>query len=299
MSAYLRLVLHQTAPTRGEVDANLAEIRARLAASAPAPDPDGRGAPSGRTLAVFPELSTTGYGLGSRTRELALPTAAAPPVSGPEGIDLLLGFPEAASDGRVFNAAGIVRGDAWLHRYRKCFLPTYGAFDEGRFFAASREGPRPVALAEGWRVVPLICEDLWHPSLTYLASLQGADVVVAIAAAPGRGGGEGIEGAGGGFASMATWERMASALALFHQVWVVVVNRAGVEGGVTFAGGSFVVRPDGEVVRRAGTGPETLSVDLDPGAVAHARRLGAHIRDEDGSLLLRELERILHPDRDR
>jgi predicted amidohydrolase len=139
----------------------------------------------------------------------------------------------------------------------------------------------------------LICEDLWHPSLTYLAGLQGADVVVAIAAAPGRGAGE-----GSGFRSMETWERMASALALFHQLWVVVVNRSGAEGGITFAGGSFAIAPDGTLRARAGHAPETLSIDLDPGEVAHARRFGAHLRDEDGTLLLRELERIVRPDRD-
>lgn len=245
------------------------------------------------TLVVFPELALTGYGLGSRTRELALPSDAPPPIPTDAGTVALVGFPESAPDGRIYNTVGAVRGERWVHRHRKCFLPTYGTFDEGRYFAPSRSGPKVFEVAPGWRAATLVCEDLWHPSLTYLAALRGADMVVAVAAAPGRG-----VRADGSFTSMDRWLTMGSALASFHQLWVVVANRAGVEGGLTFGGGSFVVAPDGEVVARldAAAG-QRLDLELDPAAVRHARRDFAHLRDEDGTLLLRELERTLHPDR--
>ena len=68
----------------------------------------------------------------------------------------------------------------------------------------------------------LVCEDLWHPSLTYLAALRGADVVVALTAVPGRGATE--SGDGLVFSSMDRWLSMATALASFHQIWVVVAN---------------------------------------------------------------------------
>lgn len=287
MTHPLRLIVEQTAPLRGDVDHNRQRIQAALDRSAQAGD--------GTTLVAFPELSLTGYSLGSRTGELALDTAAPPPVCAAQGVVGVLGFPERAPDGRIYNAAAAIRDDAWVHRYRKCFLPTYGTFDEGRYFAPSRTGPEVFDAAPGWRVATLICEDLWHPSLTYLAALRGADIVIALTAVPGRG----VDPASSGpaFTSMERWVAMATALAAFHQVWVVVANRAGVEGGLTFGGGSFVVAPTGDVTARLDAQADTrIELDLDAGAVASARRLYSHLRDEDGTLLLRELQRTLHPD---
>jgi len=247
------------------------------------------------SLVAFPELSLTGYDLRMRTAELALSPDDPPPVSPSPGQIAVLGFPDIADDGRVFNAAGVVCDDGdgarWLHRYRKCFLPTYGTFDEGRYFASSRVGPR-VFDAHGWSIATLICEDLWHPSLTYLSALQGADLIVAPTAVPGRRPDE-----GGAFHSMDRWVDMARALATFHQLWIVVANRAGVEGGLTFGGGSFVVGPEGDVEARAGASAgDHLELDLDPASIARARTRFSHLRDEDGSLLLRELGRLVGPD---
>ncbi|MDT8367732.1 MAG: nitrilase-related carbon-nitrogen hydrolase [Longimicrobiales bacterium] len=285
MTAPLRLRVEQTAPLRAEVEHNRIDLQARLDAQAASASPE---APA---LLAFPELALTGYDLGARTRELALSTDAPPPLSPPRGVTALLGFPELAADGRVFNAAGAIRDGAWIHRYRKCFLPTYGSFDEGRFFAPSRDGPDLFEAAPGWRVATLICEDLWHPSLTYLAALRGADLVVVLAAVPGRG----VDGPDR-FANLATWHQIAVALALFHQIWVVVANRAGVERGLTFAGGSFVVAPDGACVASLPADADlSLDLTLDPEAVARARRPGSHLRDEDGTLLHAALGRLLHP----
>jgi predicted amidohydrolase len=281
MTHPLRLVIEQTAPRRGDPYANAAGMQAALDVVAA----------EGPTLIAFPELALTGYGLGSRTAELALPETDPPPVRTAEGVVAIFGYPELAADQRIFNTAGAVSGARWVHRHRKCFLPTYGTFDEGRFFAASREGPT-VFDVHGWAVATLVCEDLWHPSLTYLAALRGADLIVALAAAPGR-----SPDSDGGFVSMDRWVHMAEALASFHQVWVAVANRSGVEGGVTFAGGSFLVAPDGSLVERLG--PEAgarLETDLDRRTLQQARARFSHLRDEDGSLLLRELERTLHPD---
>lgn len=291
MKAPLRLLVEQIAPLRGEVEHNRRLIQDAIDAAPGAEVESGSHA-----LVCLPELALTGYSLGARTAELALATPDGPPLHTPPGVTALLGFPERSEDGRTYNAAAAIHGDRWVHRYRKCFLPTYGTFDEGRFFAPSRVGPSVFEAAPGWRVATLVCEDLWHPSLTYLAALRGADLVVALTAVPGRD----VEPQGPrpAFRSIERWVAMAKALAAFHQIWVVVANRAGVEGGLTFGGGSFVVTPQGEVAARldASAGAR-ITLDLDPDAVASARRLYSHLRDEDGSLLLRELERTLHPDR--
>jgi predicted amidohydrolase len=127
--------------------------------------------------------------------------------------------------------------------------------------------------------------------LAYLHALQGADVLVVMAAAPGRGVWEGGE-EGGFFASSAAWERIARTYAQLYGVYVAVCNRTGVEGGVTFAGESLVVAPDTSVIARAGIDEQVLSFTVERAAIQAARTPYAHIRDEDAALAIRELQRI-------
>jgi predicted amidohydrolase len=54
----------------------------------------------------------------------------------------------------------------------------------------------------------------------------------------------------GSFGSADIWDRMVRTTAQLCGIYVVLVNRVGVEGGVTFAGGSVVAAPDGEVLAR-------------------------------------------------
>ena len=278
----LRLRVEQFAPVLGNPGANLHRMgEARRAAAA-----DGVG------LLVTPELSLTGYDLRDRTHEVALPLGASPFPALPEGPDLVLGMVELGPDFVPYNTAVHLRGGSVLHRHRKLYLPTYGMFDEGRYFGAG-ETVRAYDAGEGWRMGLLVCEDLWHPSLTWLLATAGASLVVVQSAGAGRGTWEGGT-EGRRFASWKTWEHLAVAAATAYAVYVVVANRVGVEGPAVFAGGSFVVGPDGRVLARADDLHEDrLTVDLSLDEVARARRPFAHARDEDPHLVARELARIL------
>lgn len=282
----LRLRIHQTAPRLAEVTGNLAEMDALLAE-----------APAG-SLVVFPELAHTGYDLGVRARELALEASAPPPLrpSGP-GVTAVWGFPEVAGDGRLYNAAGAVDASGWIHRHRKRYLPTYGMFDEARTFAPGVQGPHIFHPHPSWPTALLICEELWHPGLAYLAALRGAHLLLILAAAPGRGSPRDPEEDGTRFGSHGAWRLLARTAALTHGMYVALANRCGAEGGVVFAGGSMVVGPDGTVLAEASHAePDTLDVVLDLDAVRSARTPYAHIRDEDPSLMIRELEDIVRTD---
>lgn len=276
----LRLQLHQTAPALADVAAN----RSRLEASAAAADAD---------VLVFPELHLTGYTLGHRARELGVDLARAAPVTLPRtGPTVIFGLVERGEDHLTYNAAVAQRGATVLATHRKVYLPTYGTFDEGRIFAAGRRSVRPFALAEGWQAGLLVCEDFWHPSLAYLLALQAMDVLVVLAAAPGRGAPTGDADAR--FGSAASWELLARTTAMTHGVYVALCNRVGVEDGVTFAGGSMVVDPRGEILAKAPQGEESvLEVALERDAVARARQPYAHLRDEDPAVTLHTLERIV------
>lgn len=281
--ASLRLRIAQTAPRRGEVEANAREMaQLRRAASARAVD-----------LIVFPELALTGYHLGSRAADLAIPADEDPCglwADGEDGPVVIYGFVERGGDHLVYNSATVAARGRRLHTHRKLHLPTYGTFDEGRIFAPGRAGVDVFDVLPGWRAAVLVCEDLWHPPLPYLAGLRGIDLLVVPAAAPGRE--PTTTGAPTAFASVDAWETIARATALIHGIWLVVANRSGVEGPVTFAGSSFVVAPDGTVVHRCGTGTETSDLVLRRSAIREARATFSHLRDARPGLVQAELERL-------
>ncbi|MDH5758634.1 MAG: carbon-nitrogen hydrolase [Gemmatimonadota bacterium] len=283
--AHLDVVVAQTAPALGDREANRINAAAMLAEH-PAAD-----------VVVFPELSLTGYAMGHRARELGMTLEAGLPFP----LDLgrghavaVVGMVERGEDHLTYNSTVAVREGTILAVQRKRYLPTYGTFDEGRLFAPGRRSPRPFTIAEGWSAGLLVCEDFWHPSLSYLHAIQGMDVLIVQAAAPGRGLPPDTGDVERRFASTSAWEIIARATALIHGIHVVLCNRVGIEGGITFAGGSMVVGPDGEILARAKEGePDTTSVRLHRAAVARARQPFSHLRDEDPAVTLHTLERIL------
>jgi NAD+ synthase (glutamine-hydrolysing) len=245
-------------------------------------------------LVVAPELALTGYDVRDAATALAVPARPGdeiPGFEGSTGADLLLGLVERGRQGATYNSAARLRAGRVAFRHRKIYLPTYGMFDEARWFA--RGDALAVDTLGAWRIGVLVCEDLWHPALPYLLAARGIDALAVLAAAPGRGVWEGGE-AGGDFASAAVWQRIARTTAQLYGIYVVLANRAGVEDGITFAGGSCVVGPDGTVLASAPEhGEALLHVGLDRSEVARARSPYAHARDEDLRLVHRELGRIL------
>lgn len=278
----LRLRLEQMACAAGEPEVNLAHI-ARAQADAAA---------DGVHLLVTPELSVTGYDVRDRVHALAVPESDRPYPSLAKGPDVVVGAIERDAAFVPFNAGLHLRGGAVLHRHRKLYLPTYGMFDEGRYFGRG-ERVRAYDAGGGWRVGLLVCEDLWHPALTWLLAADGAHLIVVQTAAAGRGALEG--GAGGGrFASWAAWEQLARAAAVAYGVYVAVANQAGADGPLVYAGGSMIVGPGGEVLARGDDlGEDRPTADLSLDAVAAARRPYSHARDDDPRLVLREIARIV------
>src|SRR4029079_327749 len=67
-----------------------------------------------------------------------------------------------------------------------------------------------------------------------------------------------------GASQHAAWETMMRSHAIANGVFVVAVNRVGVEDGLDFWGASFVADPNGNVLARASHDQEeTLLVELD------------------------------------
>ena len=282
MSEDLRVVVQQCDAALGDPDANRARIEELVSDS-----PDS-------AVVVFPELALTGYSVREGAGDLSISLGGGCPVDlPPQGPAVAFGFVERGSDHLVYNSAAVYRGGELLHSHRKVYLPTYGMFEEGRFFAPGGSAVAPFDLAPGWRVGVLVCEDFWHPALSYLLAVQEIDLLLVLSAAPGRGASQTTDGEVL-FASTEPWEQMARTTALQYGVFLILCNRAGVEGDITFAGGSMVVEPNGQILAAAPQGKAaTVDVTLEWDRIRQARDPFSHLREEDPARLRAELDRLL------
>ena len=204
---------------------------------------------AGADLLVFPELSLTGYRLLHLTPRVALRPddarlARLAEAAGPMAV--VLGFVEEDDRGVLHNSAVVLGGGgAARFVHRKIYLPTYGIFQDERFFGRGRRLALAPSSFGGVRWGILVCEDLWHPSLASRLAIAGAKLLVVPSASPGR------VGPGPVPESVDTWETLTRATALVNTSWVLYCNRVGWEEGSFYPGGSHVVRPGGEVAERA------------------------------------------------
>jgi NAD+ synthase (glutamine-hydrolysing) len=278
----LILGLAQINTVLGDLDANLAQHLVLIQ----------RAREEKTDLLVFPELSLTGYVLQDLTPEVALRPSNDDPVfnqllQASMELDLVVGFVEAERRHRFYIAAAYLSRGAVVHIHRKVYLPTYGLFDEGRFFAWG-DSVRAFETRFG-RVGMLICEDFWHASPPYLLWLDGAELLVLISASPGRG----LSNAGR--LESAHWvERINQAYASLFTVFVAHTNRVGYEDGLNFWGGATVFDPDGALlVRGPDFEPALTFAELDLAQLHRTRARLPLLRDERTNLMSKELARIL------
>jgi N-carbamoylputrescine amidase len=236
---------------------------------------------------LFPELSLTGYSLRGRARDVALAVGAAPiaelvKAAGP--MVATFGFVERDDGGRLYNAAVTVGGGV-LSYHRKLNLPAYGRLEEARWFAAGAR-VETFALAPGWNAACLICADLWNPALVHIAALRGADIVLAPVSSA-------VEAVGKGFDNPGGWTKALDFYAMMYGLPIVMANRAGREGDLTFWGGSRVLDAFGRTVVRAETREALVVADLALDDVERARERLPTVRDSDPALLQAELGRWL------
>ncbi len=246
----------------------------------------GRARSAGAALVLFPELSLTGYYVKDLAGELACGAddeRLRPVADASRDIDVSAGFVERGPDARLHIAQGYWSKGRLVHVHRKVYLPTYGIFDDGRYFGpGDRFDVFPsVAGPAGFA----ICEDLWHVSVPYLYATTGATVLLSPAASPGRGVAE-----GGDLGTAESCRLMDRFYAQYLTMYVVFANRVGHEDGIAFWGGSEVVAPDGTVVARAPDFEQDLLVaEVDRELVARERDRNPLIRDERADLVIAQL----------
>ncbi|MBE1502023.1 putative amidohydrolase [Amycolatopsis lexingtonensis] len=217
-------------------------------------------------LVVTAEMGTTGYHIGARTHELAEPadgpTAQRLSALAREtGVAIAYGYPE--SDGEhVYNSVQLVDATGRrLANYRKTHL--FGDLDKAWF----TPGGEAVVQAElgGLRIGLLICYDVEFPELVRAHALAGTELLVVPTAL------------------MTPYELVADTLvparAYESQLFVAYANRCDTERELTYCGRSCVAAPTGEVLARAGSGPELVHADVTREALAASRLENTHLAD--------------------
>jgi predicted amidohydrolase len=270
----------QMSPRLGDVGANLVlyEQAARNA----------RGL--GADLVVFPELSLTGYFLKDMVSTVALrldtsEVGKLKELSRDGG--LVAGLVEETSDYRFYNSAVYFEHGEIVHVHRKAYLPTYGLFDEGRYFARS-DRIRSFDSKFG-RSAILICEDMWHPSTVYLAALDGAVSVLCPSSSPLRGVSDDVQQDD----NARYWELINATYAQTFSLFITYANRVGFEDGVGFWGGSEILAPTGARLAKAKYYEEDLIASEVTLKTARRQRVASPmLRDENLDITINELQRI-------
>ena len=219
----------------------------------------------GAKLVLFPELALCGYPpkdllelreFVDRCRD-ALEALSRQDAF--DGVTAFVGFPERHEGA----GTGLYNSVALLHKrkiaavVRKCLLPTYDVFDEGRYFDPA---PQPTIVeVDGVRVGVSICEDLWNDKQfwrepRYLRDpieelvARGAEAIVNVSASPYAMGKPEVR------------RRMLAAAARRHGLPIAVCNAIGGNDSLIFDGRSLLVRASGDIVREAAAFEEDLVV---------------------------------------
>jgi NAD+ synthase (glutamine-hydrolysing) len=257
----LRIGLAQINPTVGDLDGNIARIRAWIE----------RARALGVDLLAFPEMVVPGYppedlllkpafiqGCIDRTRDLA---------GDSRGMTVVVGTLER--DGDLYNSAAILHDGRWVGTARKRYLPNYGVFDENRYFMSER---RSVVFARGGTVFGVnVCEDIWlsgGPSEEQVVR-GGAEVILNLSASPYHEG------------KADERRRMISTRAADNLAIVCYVNLVGGQDEILFDGSSLIFDEKGEVLAEGAPFAEDLVVaDVDLDEVFNSRLHDTRLRKE-------------------
>ncbi len=172
----MKIAVCQINTTVGDFDGNAAKVLSYLK----------KAKDSGCELALFPELTLTGYPprdlLDRPTFFEEAQRTLLKVAQGAQGILAVVGtILENKEPGNpLFNAAVAVKDGQILYTYKKALLPNYDVFDEARYFAPSNK-PEPLLEYGGLKIGVTICEDIWKVEGVFTERLYHYDPVQELA----------------------------------------------------------------------------------------------------------------------
>lgn len=193
-------------------------------------------------IAIFPELYYSGYLLRDNIRLKYIDEELIDRIKSLVGNRMLI-FGAPFKDGYLRNSALLI-SDNMIEIYHKMHLPTFGPFEEIRFF---KEGGSPLVVTyKGLKINIQICYDIFFTD----SIIKGSDIIVNISASP--------------FTSRPHFEKVIPSIALLNQSFFIYVNTSGLQRNLVFWGGSRVVDPEGmEMVKLPYFRDEVREIELD------------------------------------
>lgn len=222
-------------------------------------------------LFLFPEMNVTGYMVRDRFMTLAEDidgesVSYLGELSDRTGKAMVFGMPlnDPENLGLVTNSAVMVTPDGRVQRYDKMHPANFGPFEEGLYF---KPGKIPeMFLFRGKGIGVCICYDIFFPEICKAYAMQGADLLLCLAASP--------------MTSRTSFERLIPARALENTYPVAYVNNVGAQLNMVFFGGSQAYDAHGRLLGKLPYLREAVEVvDIDSQQTTVARRSRPTIRD--------------------
>lgn len=192
---------------------------------------------------------------------------------------------ERRAPGLHHNTTAVMDADGtYLGKYRKMHIPDDPGYYEKYYFTPG-DATESTLDSSGYRTFDtqfgrigvLICWDQWYPEAARITSLMGARILFYPTAI-----GWDLEEKDPiiNQEQHDAWETIQRSHAVANGVYVVSVNRVGVESGQQFWGGSFVANPHGRVLYKAPHDQEVVHVEnVDLSRQAYYRKTWPYLRD--------------------
>lgn len=153
---------------------------------------------------------------------------------------------EYDKNGRYHNSAVVINTNGKLMpTYRKIHIPQDPLFYEKNYFKEGESGYKIYKTKYATFAV-LICYDQWFPEAARAVKLSGADIIFYPTAI---GNIKGVKQKEGDWHN--AWETVMRGHAIANSLYIVAVNRVGVEGKLKFWGQSFVCDAFGKILKKA------------------------------------------------
>jgi NAD+ synthase (glutamine-hydrolysing) len=250
----MKIALAQTNTTVGDLDGNAQRILSFAK----------RAAEAGAQVAVFPELTLTGYpprdllekenflDQTEQHLEQLATNAAHLKLAIICGTVTRTGL---SSGNPIYNTAAVLENGKIVFRQNKMLLPSYDVFDETRYFEpAPKQFPLSLCTAP---TALTICEDAWNDKQFWERRLYSRDPVEELAQTGARAL-ISINASPYHMGKRALRREIFTATALRFNIPIVYVNQVGGNDQLVFDGSSFAMNAQGEVIASAASFEEDL-----------------------------------------
>jgi N-carbamoylputrescine amidase len=193
------------------------------------------------------------------------------------GVVLIVSLFEKRAQGLYHNTAAIIDADgSYLGKYRKMHIPDDPGYYEKFYFTPGDLGYKVWETKFG-KIGVLICWDQWYPEAARITSLMGADILFYPTAI---GWDMDEKDPVINQEQYDAWQTIQRSHAVANGLYVVSVNRVGIEANQKFWGGSFIANPHGRLLYIASHENEETHVEtLDLDKTEYYRTTWPYLRD--------------------